>query len=81
MTKILAVSDFESQYIYHAVGGGKFRDIGFVISCGDLPYYYLEYIVSMSNKDMYYVKEITLTKRNTASTTKSRNRRARKICI
>ncbi len=56
MTKILAVSDIESQYIYHAIGGDKFRDIDFAISCGDLPYHYLEYIISMSNKDLYYVR-------------------------
>ncbi len=56
MTKILAVSDAESQYIYHAIGGDKFRDIDLAISCGDLPYHYLEYIISMSNKDLYYVR-------------------------
>lgn len=56
MTRILAVSDAESQYIYHAIGGEKFRDVDFVVSCGDLPYYYLDYIISMSNKDMYYVR-------------------------
>ena len=56
MTKILAVSDFESPYIYRTIGGEKFKDIDLVISCGDLPYYYLEYIVSMSNKDLYYVR-------------------------
>ena len=56
MTKILAVSDVESQYLYRAIGGEKFKDVGFTVSCGDLPYSYLEYIVSMSNKDLYYVK-------------------------
>ena len=56
MTKILAVSDIESQYLYKAIGGEKFKDIDFIISCGDLPYYYLEYLVSMSNKDLYYVR-------------------------
>ncbi|BBB46832.1 metallophosphoesterase family protein [Pelolinea submarina] len=56
MTKLLAVSDVESQYIYRAVGGEKFKDLDFIISCGDLPYYYLEYIVSMTNKDLYYVR-------------------------
>jgi len=56
MTKILAVSDEESQFIYHAIGGDRFKDVNFMISCGDLPYFYLEYIISMSNKDLYYVK-------------------------
>lgn len=27
-----------------------------VISCGDLPYYYLEYIISMLNKPLYFVR-------------------------
>ena len=56
MAKVLAVSDFESPYIYRAIGSEKFKDIDFVISCGDLPYHYLEYIVSMSNKDLFYVR-------------------------
>jgi Icc-related predicted phosphoesterase len=56
MTKLLAVSDFESQYIYQSIGGERFKDIDMIISCGDLPYYYLEYIVSLSNKDLYYVR-------------------------
>ena len=56
MTKLLAVSDIESQYIYRAVGGQKFKDLDFIISCGDLPYYYLEYIISMTNRDLYYVR-------------------------
>jgi Icc-related predicted phosphoesterase len=30
--------------------------VDLVISCGDLPYYYLEFIVSMLNKPLYYVR-------------------------
>jgi len=56
MVKILAVSDVESQYIYRNIGGDALQDIGFIISCGDLPYHYLEYMISLSNKDLYFVK-------------------------
>lgn len=56
MTKILAISDIESQYLYKAIGSKKFKDIDFIISCGDLPYHYLEYMVSMSNRDLFYVR-------------------------
>jgi len=56
MVKILAVSDVESQYVYRNIGGDTLQDIGFIISCGDLPYHYLEYMISLSNKDLYFVK-------------------------
>ena len=56
MNRILAVSDIELPYIYKAVGGKTFKDIDFVISCGDLPNEYLGYIISMLNKDLYYVR-------------------------
>ena len=56
MTKILAVSDVELPYIYEAVPGEVFKDIDLVISCGDLRFAYLEYILSLLNKDLYYVR-------------------------
>jgi len=54
--KILAVSDEERAVIYHPAIGSRFRDIDLVISCGDLPYSYLEYIISTLNKPLYYVR-------------------------
>jgi len=33
----------------------RFGDVELVLSCGDLPYYYLEYIVSMLNVPLLYV--------------------------
>jgi Icc-related predicted phosphoesterase len=56
MNRILAVSDIELPYIYKAVGGNTFKEMDFVISCGDLPDEYLGYIISMLNKDLYYVR-------------------------
>jgi len=46
MTKILAVSDIELPNMYKAIPEKKFKDIDLVISCGDLPFSYLEYILS-----------------------------------
>lgn len=54
--KILAVSDEERAIIYQPAICSRFSDIGLIISCGDLPYYYLEYIISMLNKPLYFVR-------------------------
>jgi Icc-related predicted phosphoesterase len=54
--KILSVSDVELSIIYSAHIAQRFRDVDLVISCGDLPYYYLEYIISMLNVPLYYVR-------------------------
>jgi uncharacterized protein len=54
--KILAVSDEERAVIYNPAITQRFADIDLVISCGDLPYYYLEYIISTLNKPLYYVR-------------------------
>ena len=53
--KILAVSDVELSFIYSPIVAQRFRDADLVISCGDLPYYYIEYIISMLNVPLYYV--------------------------
>ncbi len=54
--KILSVSDVELNLIYSPQIVDRFSDIDVVIGCGDLPYYYLEYIISMLNKPLYYVR-------------------------
>jgi Icc-related predicted phosphoesterase len=53
--KILAVADKVVDIIYSPAIVEKFRDVDLVLSCGDLPYYYLEYIVSMLNVPLFYV--------------------------
>jgi predicted phosphodiesterase len=55
MMKILSLSDVEISYIYSPVVKERFNSIDLVISCGDLRYSYLEYIISMLNKPLYYV--------------------------
>ena len=53
--KLLAVTDKVVELIYSPSLIEKFGDVDMVLSCGDLPYYYLEYIVSMLNVPLLYV--------------------------
>lgn len=54
--RILSVSDTEIGFIYSPMIIERFQSTDLVISCGDLPYYYLEYIVSMLNVPVYFVR-------------------------
>ncbi|MCC6147342.1 MAG: metallophosphoesterase [Anaerolineaceae bacterium] len=54
--KILAVSDQEIDAIYSPQIKSRFGDVDLVIGCGDLPYYYLEYIISMLDVPLYFVR-------------------------
>jgi Icc-related predicted phosphoesterase len=53
---ILSVSDVVLNNIYSTQIKNRFSHVDLVISCGDLPYYYLEYIISTLNKPLYYVR-------------------------
>jgi Icc-related predicted phosphoesterase len=53
--KLLTLSDVEISFIYSPMIRERFKSIDLIISCGDLPYYYLEYIISTLNKPLYYV--------------------------
>jgi len=53
--RILAVSDKVEPRLYGPSITKVAGDVDFIIGCGDLPYYYLEYMVSMLNKSLYYV--------------------------
>lgn len=54
--KILAVSDIELGFIYNLQVAQRFKDTDILFGCGDLPYYYLEFLVSMLDKPLYYVR-------------------------
>jgi Icc-related predicted phosphoesterase len=54
--KILAVSDTEIGFIYSPMVRERFENVDLIVSCGDLPYYYLEYIISMLNIPLYFVR-------------------------
>jgi Icc-related predicted phosphoesterase len=53
--KILAVSDQVVERIYTLTPQGHFKGVEMILGCGDLPYNYLEYLVSMLNVPMFYV--------------------------
>jgi hypothetical protein len=53
--KILAVSDIELGFLYQPNIVDRFYDVDLILSCGDLPHYYLEYMISMLNIPLYYV--------------------------
>jgi Icc-related predicted phosphoesterase len=53
---ILAVSDVELGVIYSPQIARRFGHINLAIGCGDLPYYYLEYIISTLDIPLYYVR-------------------------
>ncbi len=53
--KILALSDQVVDSIYSAAVRERFGDVDLLLSCGDLPYSYLEYVVTMLNVPAFYV--------------------------
>jgi Icc-related predicted phosphoesterase len=53
--KILAVSDQIVKSIYSATIREQFSDVDLVLSCGDLPYSYLEFIASSLNAPCFFV--------------------------
>ena len=53
--RILAVSDKVEPRIYGPNLAMVAANIDFVVACGDLPYYYLEYIISVLDRPLYYV--------------------------
>lgn len=54
--KVLSISDVIIDTLYSGHIKERFKDNDLVISCGDLPYYYLEYIVSMLDVPLFYVR-------------------------
>lgn len=54
--RVLSVSDRVEELIYSPNIRQRFNDIAFAISCGDLPYYYVEYIVSALDKPVFFVR-------------------------
>jgi len=53
--KILAVSDQVEDRIYELIPQGHFQGTAMVLGCGDLPYEYLEYMVTLMNVPVFYV--------------------------
>ena len=53
--KILSISDRIDEFIHSPAVARRFGDVDLVLSCGDLPYHYLEYIVTILGKPLYFV--------------------------
>ena len=53
--KILAISDQVVDRIYTLSSSGHFQDVKLILGCGDMPYEYLEYLVTILNVPMFYV--------------------------
>lgn len=55
MTILLVVSDQVVERLFSLVANGHFQDVDLILGCGDLPYTYLEYLVSLLNVPLFYV--------------------------
>ncbi len=53
--KILAVSDQVVDSLYTTQVVDRFGNVDLILSCGDLPYYYLEFLVTVINRPLYFV--------------------------
>jgi uncharacterized protein len=53
--KILFISDKIVEHLYSPKVVERHNDVDLIIGCGDLPYYYLEFILSMLNVPLLYV--------------------------
>jgi uncharacterized protein len=56
MMKLLAISDEIVDWIYSPSLAQRCPDVDLVISCGDLPIHYLEYVTSSLNVPCYFVR-------------------------
>ncbi len=53
--KILTVSDQAIERLYTLSASGHFQDVELILGCGDMPFEYLEYLVTMLNVPLFYV--------------------------
>ncbi|MBA4419826.1 MAG: metallophosphoesterase [Anaerolinea sp.] len=54
--KLLTISDVELGIVYSPQIKQRFKDVDLVLSCGDLSYSYLEYIISSLDAPLFYVR-------------------------
>ena len=54
--KILSLSDKIVSFIYSPIVKRRFPDVDLVIGCGDLSYYYLEYVMNALDVPLYFVR-------------------------
>lgn len=54
--KALLLSDVIVSFIYSPQVRHRFPDVDLVLGCGDLAYYYIEYVLTALNKPCFYVR-------------------------
>lgn len=54
--KLLSISDKKYKLIHSPQVRERFPNVDFVIACGDLPYYYLEYIFETLEVPLFFVR-------------------------
>lgn len=54
--RILALSDTIVPFIYGSQVKRRFSQSDFIIGCGDLPYFYLEYVLNALDKPLFFVR-------------------------
>ncbi len=53
--RILAIADKVDDLVYSPVAAERFKDIDLILSCGDLPFDYIEFVCSALIKPLLYV--------------------------
>lgn len=53
--KILALSDEVVESLYRPEVKDRFGDVDVILACGDLPYFYLEFMLTILGKPLFYV--------------------------
>jgi uncharacterized protein len=53
--RALVISDKVEPVLYSPAINDRVGQVDLILSCGDLPFYYIEYIISMVNRPAYYV--------------------------
>ncbi len=54
--KILSLSDSLIPFIYSPQVRNRFQGMDMILGCGDLAYYYLEYVYDALNIPLFYVR-------------------------
>lgn len=54
--RILSLSDIEIPFIYGPQVRRRFEGVDLILGCGDLPYYYLEYVLDALNAPLFFVR-------------------------
>ncbi len=53
---VLSLSDQTVQFIYSPQVRYRFPDVDLIFGCGDLDYYYLEYVLNALNRPLFFVR-------------------------